>query len=354
MKKILHNKRVILFIAVLYSTVSLLIIVKTKSVVKGSLYKEKVEAANIMRNSMGVIKNRKLEIGLSIDSIDINSTGMIGEQYSPITTTLGSIEAKRTSSNPDMAALVVHMLGQLNIQKGDMVGANFSGSFPSLNIAVLAACDAMDLDIVYICSIGSSNYGANQIEFTFPDMANYLVGKGILSTNVTLVTPGGEDDSGSFMDRQILNNITDRIKGYNIEVLREPDFNKNIEKRIEIYDENDIDVFISVGGNITSMGIDDYSEPIKEGIVDTVDKVSEKSGLIEIYSNRGVPTINLLNMKGLTKKYGLPYDPIGFGQIGEGPIYHEVEYNKGLIIFSIGIIFILLIYVKRRTDAYEE
>lgn len=354
MKKILHNKRVVLFIAILYSIVSLLIIVKTKRVVKGSLYKEKVEATNIMKNSMEAIKNKKREIGLSTDSMDINSTGMIGEQYSPITTTLGSIEAKRTSSNPDMAALVVHMLGQLNIQKGDTVGANFSGSFPSLNIAVLAACDAMDLDVVYICSIGSSNYGANQIEFTFPDMVNYLVSKGILSTNTSLVTPGGEDDSGSYIDIQILNNIIDRIKSYNIEVLREPDFSKNIEKRIGIYDENDIDVFISVGGNITSMGIDDYSEPIREGIVGTGDKISEKSGLIEIYSHKGVPTINLLNMKGLTKKYGLPYDPIGFNQIGEGSIYHEVEYNKVLIIFSIGTIFILLIYVKRRTDIYEE
>ena len=35
---------------------------------------------------------------------------MIGDEYTPITTSLGSEEAKRTTANPDMAALLVQML----------------------------------------------------------------------------------------------------------------------------------------------------------------------------------------------------------------------------------------------------
>lgn len=59
---------------------------------------------------MDDIRDYKLEAGLSLTPYDTHKTGMIGDEYTPITTSLGSEEAKRTTANPDMAALLVQML----------------------------------------------------------------------------------------------------------------------------------------------------------------------------------------------------------------------------------------------------
>lgn len=54
---------------------------------------------------------------------------MIGDEYTPITTSLGSEEAKRTTANPDMAALLVQMLTEAGVKSGDTIGAGLFG-FP--------------------------------------------------------------------------------------------------------------------------------------------------------------------------------------------------------------------------------
>ena len=47
---------------------------------------------------------------------------------------------------------------------GDRVGAAFSGSFPGLNLAVLSACQVMEVELVYICSAGASTYAPAQCQ----------------------------------------------------------------------------------------------------------------------------------------------------------------------------------------------
>ena len=62
------------------------------------------------------------------------------------------------------------------------IGAGFSGSFPTLNLAVLAAGEAMNVKVIYIASMGASTFGANQPQFTFPDMVCRLYLDGRLQT----------------------------------------------------------------------------------------------------------------------------------------------------------------------------
>ena len=49
---------------------------------------------------------------------DLNETGLIGDYLTPVTTTLGNLEAKRTSVNPNAAALVVHLLFEAGSDQG--------------------------------------------------------------------------------------------------------------------------------------------------------------------------------------------------------------------------------------------
>ena len=70
------------------------------------------------------------ELGIPLSELDYHQTGMIGESYTGITTTLGAIEAKRTTAWPEMGALCVRLLHEAGVRSGDTVGAGFSGSSP--------------------------------------------------------------------------------------------------------------------------------------------------------------------------------------------------------------------------------
>jgi poly-gamma-glutamate system protein len=297
---------------------------------------------------MDRIRQYKQQRSIPISPLDFHQTGIIGDSFTGITTTLGAIEAKRTSANSDMAALAVELLYEAGVRKGDTVGAGFSGSFPGFNLAVMSACAAMDVNLVYISSVGSSTYGATNPELTFPDMAWLLVEDGLLPIHSAAITPGGQNDCGQDMDAQILSEILTRLKGYNIPLLQIEDHQQNIAARMAFYEQRGpISCFIAVGGNTTTTG-KDYIE-LGQGLIPpySITQTGPRSGLIEIYSSRGLPVINFLNIKKLVADYGLPYDPSVPPELGGGSIYYETAYSKPLIAAALAITAALLYCCKQ-------
>ena len=215
----------------------------------------KLAATALMTRWEECIRGYKAELGLPLSEDDLHGSGLIGEPYTFITTTNGALEAKRTAANPEMAALLVEMLTEAGVKPGDTVGAGFSGSFPGLDLATLAACQTMGVHCVYIASVGASTYGANQPELTFPDMALRLWQDGELDTAPALVTPGGQDDCGYDMDQDLLEGILARVEAGGLTVMRQPDFEANLQARMALYEEQGpITCFVGVGGNLTTTG----------------------------------------------------------------------------------------------------
>src|SRR5690625_1204576 len=91
---------------------------------------------------------------------DINATGLVGVAWSEITTSGGNLEAKRTATDPQWGNALIQLLENAGVERGDNVAAAFSGSFPGMNLAVIAAARAMDLNLYVTASVGASNYGA--------------------------------------------------------------------------------------------------------------------------------------------------------------------------------------------------
>ena len=127
--------------------------------------------------------------------------GMIGSEWSEITTTLGSLEAKRTAADPAFAALLVRLLHDAGAGPSSTVGVVLSGSFPSLGLAALAAVQAVGARAVVISSLGSSSFGANQPEVTWLDMESYVAAHGGLRYRSAMVTMGAEGDTGGGSER---------------------------------------------------------------------------------------------------------------------------------------------------------
>ena len=99
---------------------------------------------------------------------------MVGSPFSLITTDEGDLDSKLTTLDPNFSAVVVDLLSQLNVQANDTVAVLMTGSMPGANIAVMSACKAMNITPIIISSLGASQWGANQVDFTWLDMEAVL------------------------------------------------------------------------------------------------------------------------------------------------------------------------------------
>lgn len=350
-----HDKYIL--IMTLFLVVFYIFITNSKSLVKDSLYEEKYRAASIMQECSEKIKEEKLSRNIELGVEDINKTGLIGVDMNGITTTLGSIESKRTSTNPNFAAVIIDMLDKAGVKKGDYVAVNFSSSFPALNIATIVACDVMEINPIIITSVGASTWGGNNLEFTYLDMEEYLFNQGRIKNKTIAISPGGSGDIGKDMNTEELNIILDKMRNLRKTIIFEVDLESNIDLRKEIYFEksNRISCFINIGGNIVAFGDTTDSINASNGLMDDeFFNINRKTALVQFFSSKNIPVINIINIKDLANEYGLPIDPSTSFILGEGNVYYTYSYPLKLILAVVTMSFCLLIILKRIRSNYED
>ena len=312
-----------------------------------------LDAYDRMAACMQAVQAEKLRRGLSIDPVvDPFDTGMLGIASSAITTTLGALEAKRTSANPDMAALCVRLFHEAGVKAGSRVGCCFSGSFPSLNIAVLCALDAIGAQPVYIASVGASTYGANQPELTGPEMLQLCYQQGLLSTPPAAVTLGGGQDLGQgmmaefFDEEALLEETLQRLEQEGLHITRMEDYAENVAWRMSVY--GPIDCFVNAGGNVTATGRDEAGYHLGQGLLRSrrfSSALTDQSGLLCRYLAAGVPAIQLLNLKKLCADYHLDFDPSVWPARGESGVFYQTGYSRvGLAVTAGAALLCLLAY----------
>jgi len=282
-------------------------------------------AAALMTRSLERIKAFRLEKGLRIDpALDPNSTGIVGDEFTPLTTSLGDVAAKRTAANPAFAAVVATYFERAGLKPGDAVAIGGSGSFPAFVLASLCAARALDLRPVLIYSIGASMYGANIQGFTFVDMLARLRADGVLPYSITAVAPGGDRDSG----RGVLfdedgTTLVDEARRSGLPLVEGATLPDRIRRRLEIFDAaaggRPIRCFLNVGGATANYGDTEASLEVPNGLVLKLASLpgSPSRGLLFEFAARGVPVVHLLYVKGLARANGLPYDPVPFPPAGD-------------------------------------
>ncbi|MFK4784759.1 poly-gamma-glutamate system protein [Fusobacterium sp. MFO224] len=250
---------------------------------KVEYYNEMLKAKNNVEILFGEIKNKKQELGIPFDKkLDINNTGMIGEEYTGMTTTMGDLDSKRLSTNSNFAAYFVKLFKESNLKAGDLVLVNMSSSFPGINLSLISALDTLNLKGVLVNSIGSSMYGANNEKFTFLEMAKYLEDKKLIENKISAYSWGGDWDVGENFLPEVKSQIEERIKDYGIKKFYNKNLEDNLKERYEYYNSfGEPKMFINVGGNLL------FEKLIKE------------------YEIRGIKSISVLNLKFYGSKLGL-------------------------------------------------
>ena len=328
-----------LFSSALILIICLFFLENSKTSEKKEYYAQMLSASTKAQAAFDAIKKERLTRGYAIDPIlDINETGLIGLDFSEITTTFGSIESKRSTTNPDCAAMIVEMLYDIGLKEGDSVALNLSGSFPALNICAIVACETLGITPRIINSVGSSTFGANIADFTWPDMENHLYTNELIENRSVWVSFGGQNDIGQEFDNETAENIYTRLNSLGYRFFGARNVNESISMRVYFY--GDVDAFINVGGNIASFGENNTMDTSKGGIISELPKNEKGTGLIQHYLAEAVPVIHLLNMKDLLPAYNIDFDPSPIPKPGESRIYFTNETSIGTKIIAIGGIII--------------
>ena len=308
-------------------------------------YGDEMEAAARLHEQVtAAVRAERLALGYTLAAEDTLGLGLMGTRLSAITTSLGSEEAKRTSQLSDFAALTVRYLHEAGVRPGDRIGACFSASFPGIDLAVLCAAEVMGLKITYSVSIGASNFGANLPGYVLPEMILTACEAGLLSTLPDLVTMGGDADAGKNMLAYMLGEEEDtreieamkaRLKEEGLEItFYEDGYEADVLDRMARM--GDIAAFVNVGGNILGMGVTDASLSFGHGLLPESDPaIGPRSGLVERYLSRGVPTIHFLNIKQICAEMGIPYDPVAVPEVGTSEVYFSRRYSRAAIGASI-------------------
>ena len=332
------SKRKLIYTALLllFTAAAALVIYISGNRVRLPYADEMEEASRLHIKVVQAVKEERLSRGYPLVPEDTLEIGLLGEEVTDITTSLGNLEAKRTSQLPDMAALAVRLLHEAGVKKGDRVGACFSASFPGADLAVLCAADVMGIDLICSATVGASNYGANLPGYVFPEMVRTAVSAGLLSTMPQMVSLGGDHDEGRNMIGYLLEETEEidamkkRLAEEGFKLLSFDSYEADIAYRLE--QMGDISAFINVGGNILGIGDGEAVLSFGQGLLEpSHPPINAKSGLIEYCLNRDIPTVHILNLKQLCAETGVPFDPIRIPEIGSSEVYFSHRYSKAAI-----------------------
>jgi poly-gamma-glutamate system protein len=287
---------------------------------------EMYRASRVMAEATAAIAAFADSVGPGIDpALDPNRTGLIGPAYTELFTTLGDLEAKRTTTNPDVAGLLVHLLTRAGVRAGDTIAVAASGSFPALAIASVVAAEAMAVHPVTLVSLGASSYGATRPELHVLHMYERLRRAGLIGSRPAAVSLGGEHDVGAEFDPQFRDSISRDLVTRGLRLVREPDLRRNVTRRMALYfgeaGTRRIAAFVNVGGSAASLGSSPMILDVEPGLSGRLDlPPEERRGVLFRMAARGVPVIHLLHVRGLARRHGLPWDPIPLPAAGSTPL----------------------------------
>jgi poly-gamma-glutamate system protein len=296
-------------------------------------YETKVKAAEQMARAMEMLKDVRLEKGVFVDvENDPNETGLVGSQFSLTTTDEGDLDAKLTTLDPNFAAAMVELLHQAKLQPEDTIAILLTGSMPGANMAMLIACDVMNIHPVVITSIGASQWGANDPDMTWLDMEKLLFDNALISTRSIAASIGGRNDQGRLLSPKGRELINDNILKHSFNLISGKNLRDNIQQRMDHFGKGNYKAVVNVGGGVASLGTSFNLRLLPPGVVyrNDIEAISRKGGIegtVVKFIKRNIPLIHVLNIQKLTENLGMPFAPIPIPEIGLGSVYAIHKYN---------------------------
>ncbi len=318
--------------------------------VRSRLYEEKVNAARVSARAFEIMRNyRQTNIDLPIDSVnDPNGTGLIGLQFSKVTYGRSDLSDALTTTNPNFSAALIEMLYRAGVRSGDTVAVNWDGTYPALNIQILAVAKTLGLFPLIVSAQSSGMWGANYPGFTWLEIEKVLSDSGLWNFRSALATLGGEADDGRGISpegRELLLNIAESLK---VPIFIAESIAEGVAKRMELFSR--CKALVAVGLPVTNSGDPLLRLPSR---IFTDRHTRAGNGLIAQFLNSRRPVIHIAKPSRVALDYRLPVAPIPLPAIGKGRLYYERRYSVPLAItFSLIIIILLFLIVRYDIEYY--
>ena len=276
---------------------------------------EQGSASRLMARCEGVLYAEKCRLGLYEALTDPEKTGLIGVEFSPLTTSQGHLPDKQASARPAMADAVAEYLRRAGVEEGDWVAVNASASFPGFILASLCAVESMRANAQIVFSYGASMFGGTDPEFTFPVMLDLLNSEGLLSTRLAAVASGGAGDQMAETLLEDPRPTVDLLLASRSEKrIDAPDVAEAIRRRFEIFDDTPrpVKCFISCGGPVVALGTTEAVLELPHGLITHFEPIPKdpERGLLFDFLDRGTPVLHLLFVRGICEDFGIPYERV--------------------------------------------
>ena len=343
----------VLWLVALLAIGGLFMVEKYRTQQEQPFFREKVRASQLAAECFKAIKDERLKRDIPIDpESDPTMSGLIGELLTPVTTNPGHLPSKQTAVNPNFAAVVVHLLKRIGVEPGDVVALGISGSFPAENVAVLAAVQSLELRPILISSVGSSQWGANNPKFLWPEMEQLLYDQHLINFRSVALSRGGLEDKALGMTKEGKEIIDRAIDRSGIAKIEAKSYAESVERRMEIYlasaGDKGIKAYINVGGGTASVGARLGRKLFKPGLNRTMPQgASEIDSVMARFIANDVPVIHIMNIDKLAQRYGLPLEPKTMPAVGQGKIFVREVHNRWLALgTTIFLILVLIAFVR--------
>jgi poly-gamma-glutamate system protein len=353
------RRRTLVIVLALLGLVCAWILESTKVKQKTASYEVKKRAVELASQAYGTLRTYyTADLGRRIDPDDDPAgTGLIGPRTSAITNARGNIAEKRTTLNPNLAAVIVDYLRQIGLKPGQSVAVSTSGSFPGMNVDLYAALEAMGLRPIVITAVTSSSWGATDPDFTWLDMERILAQRDVLHFRSAAATPGGSDDMGYTLSPDGKRMVREAMKRNDVPEIQANSLEESIAQRMETYygkaGAGKIAAYINVGAVTASLGASLEDVPLRSGLYFDLWKVNfPRDGTLVRFAKAGTPVIHLCAAQEIAREYGLAVAPRFMPEVGEGEALERQGYNATvaivLLVVYLGLILFLTMPELRR------
>jgi poly-gamma-glutamate system protein len=308
-------------------------------------YDVKIAAAERMASAMQILKDSRGEGAIFMDDInDPNETGLIGRQFTYITTDEGDLDAKISILDPNVAAMIVDYLTRAGVVRGDTVAVTLTGSMPGGNLAVVCALEEMGVTPHILASVGASQWGANIEDFTWLDMEKVLLDANIISFRSRAASMGGGSDIGRRLSPRGRELIKQTIERNQIDFIASENLADAVERRMDLFNKpraiEEYRAFINVGGGAAVLGDASYARLIPPGLTERMQFESMRNGgVMAKFGRESVPIIHILNIRTMFAQFDYPYAATPSPEMGLGSFYSSERYNP----WTTALAFILLL-----------
>jgi len=318
-------------------------------------WRTKLRAVELMESAERTILAAKRERGVSVDPRnDPALSGVVGPEFTLLTTDRGAQASKSLAAHPNFAAAVTQMMLRAGVREGDLVAVGMTGSLPGLNLAVLSACRAIGAQPLIVTSAGSSMFGATDPEMTWLDMEAVVAGRGLWPYRSLAASLGGGGDVGRGLSpagRQIL---ADAIERSGARPLDPASVLDAVRQRVALYDSvaaargRPIRLYVNVGGGLASLGGSQNARLIPPGLSRRLAlRNYPNRGVINVLGERGIPVLHLLEVERLAREYDITDRGANPERTGEGTLFVRYRYNRWVVAAAALLVMLANLLVLR-------